>query len=82
MRPAVWGGHAIAIHFSMTIMSTVGFGDIVAASDVARMTVAVEMIANLVLLALVVRIITEVARLARGPRAPADATPGDAPDAD
>ena len=38
--------------------------------------------ANLVLLALVVRIITEVTRWARAQRTPADATPGDAPDAD
>lgn len=71
-----------AIYFSMTIMSTVGFGDIVAVSDVARMTVVVQMIANLVLLALVVRIITEVTRWARAQRAPAGATPEDAPDAD
>ena len=71
-----------AIYFSMTIMSTVGFGDIVAVTDVARMTVVVQMIANLVLLALVVRIITEVTRWARAQRAPADATPKDAPDAD
>ena len=71
-----------AIYFSMTIMSTVGFGDIVAVSDVARMTVVVQMIANLVLLALVVRIITEVTRWARSQRTTAGATPEDAPDAD
>jgi hypothetical protein len=67
-----------AIYFSMTIMSTVGFGDIVAVSDVARMTVVVQMIANLVLLALVVQLITGVARWARTLRcraAEAAATP-------
>lgn len=62
-----------AIYFSMTIMSTVGFGDIVAVSDVARMTVVVQMIANLVLLALVVQLITGVARWARTQRATPDA---------
>jgi hypothetical protein len=68
-----------AIYFSMTIMSTVGFGDIVAVSDVARMTVVVQMIANLVLLALVVQLITGVARWARAQRAIPDPA---APDAD
>lgn len=64
-----------AIYFSMTIMSTVGFGDIVAVSDVARMTVVVQMIANLVLLALVVQLITGVARWARAQRATAAPVP-------
>lgn len=71
-----------AIYFSMTIMSTVGFGDIVAVSDIARMTVVVHMIANLVLIALVVRIITGVARWARTQRPPVDAQPKDTPGAD
>ena len=62
-----------AIYFSMTVMSTVGFGDIVALSDVARMTVVVQMIANLVLLGLVVQLITGVARWARTQRATSDA---------
>ena len=56
------------IYLSMTIMSTVGFGDIVAVSDVARMTVVFQMIANLVLLAVVVRLIIGVARWARTQR--------------
>lgn len=71
-----------AIYFSMTIMSTVGFGDIVAVSDVARMTVVVQMIANLVLLALVVRMITEVTRWARAQRKTPDASPDGAAGAD
>lgn len=57
------------IYLSMTIMSTVGFGDIVAVSDVARMTVVFQMIATLVLLAVVVRLITGVARWAATQRA-------------
>ena len=56
------------LYLSMTILSTVGFGDIVAVSDVARMTVVVQMTANLVLLAVVVRLITGVARRARAER--------------
>jgi hypothetical protein len=70
-----------AIYFSMTIMSTVGFGDIVAVSDVARMTVVVQMIANLVLLALGARMITEVTRWARTQRGTAAAAQ-DAPGAE
>lgn len=64
------------IYLSMTIMSTVGFGDIVAVSDAARMTVVVQMLANLVLLALVVRLITGVAQWARTRRAQEPAQPG------
>lgn len=73
-------GKVAAIYFSMTITSTVGFGDIVAVSDVARMTVVVQMVANLVFLALVVRLITEVARWARAQRVPPRATLEEAPD--
>ena len=65
-------------YYSFIAMLTVGFGDIVAVSDVARMTVVVQMIANLVLLALVVQLITGVARWARTQRsltAEAAATP-------
>lgn len=61
-----------ALYFSMTVLSTVGFGDIVAVSDVARITVVVQMIANLVLLALVVQFITGVARRVRAERAASD----------
>lgn len=61
-----------ALYFSMTVLSTVGFGDIAAVSDVARIAVVVQMIANLVLLALVVQFITGVARRARAERAASD----------
>lgn len=50
------------LYFTMTVLSTVGFGDIVAVSDFARMTVVVQMVANIVLLATVVRLIVGIAR--------------------
>lgn len=64
------------IYFSMTVLTTVGFGDILALSDLTRMTVVVQMIADLVLLAAVVRLILGIARWARStPRDPAAGTP-------
>ena len=44
-----------ALYFSMTVTSTVGFGDIVPVSDVARGVVTVQMFVNLVLLAAAIR---------------------------
>src|SRR3954451_1678299 len=44
-----------AFYLSVTIMSTVGFGDITAVSEVGRILVTVQMVAKLVLLWLVAR---------------------------
>src|SRR4051794_850020 len=46
-----------AFYLSVTIMSTVGFGDITAVSQVARILVTVQMLANLVLVGLVARVL-------------------------
>jgi hypothetical protein len=54
-----------ALYFAMTILSTVGFGDIVAVSAAARGTVVVQMVADLVLLALVTKLILGIANWAR-----------------
>jgi len=54
-----------ALYFAMTILSTVGFGDIVAVSAAARATVVIQMVADLVLLALVTKLILGIANWAR-----------------
>ena len=49
--------HTEALYFTVTIFSTVGFGDIVPKVDVARLVVMVQMIADLAFIAIVVRLI-------------------------
>ncbi len=46
-----------SLYFTVTIFSTVGFGDIVPKVDVARIVTMVQMIADLAVLAVVVRLL-------------------------
>jgi voltage-gated potassium channel len=46
-----------ALYFTVTVFSTVGFGDITPRSDVARMVVTVQMLADLAVIAVVIRMI-------------------------
>ena len=58
--PAAFGGpmsRVTALYFTVTVFSTVGFGDITPKTDVARLVTTVQMMADLVVLALVVRLI-------------------------
>ena len=48
-------GRTDALYFVVTVFATVGFGDITAVSQVARILVTVQMIADLLLLGLVIR---------------------------
>ena len=54
--------HVAAIYFAITIFSTVGFGDITAVSNPARLLVSLQMILDLVLLATIVKVLFGVAR--------------------
>jgi hypothetical protein len=51
-----------AIYFTVTVLSTVGFGDITATSDAARLVVTLQMLLDLALIAIVVRVYFGVAR--------------------
>jgi hypothetical protein len=51
-----------ALYFTVTVFSTVGFGDITPVSDPARVAVMCQMLCDLVFLAVVVRLILEAAR--------------------
>lgn len=51
-----------ALYFTMTILSTVGFGDITAVSSTARVAVVVQMVVAVTLLTVLGRVIIEVAR--------------------
>jgi voltage-gated potassium channel len=64
-----------ALYFTVTVFSTVGFGDITAASQSARLVVTVQMLLDLLTLGLVVRAFVGAVRLARQQAAPT-ADPG------
>jgi len=49
--------HTDALYFTVTVFSTVGFGDITAKSQVARVIVTVQMIADLLVLGIGIRIV-------------------------
>jgi hypothetical protein len=52
-----------AFYFTVTVFATVGFGDITAVSPAARIAVTVQMLANLVVLGLGVRLVFGAVRI-------------------
>jgi voltage-gated potassium channel len=53
------------IYFSVTVMTTVGFGDIAPVADVARVMVTLQMVLDIVLIGAVVKLLTLQARNVR-----------------
>jgi Ion channel len=72
--PANFSAHSLtrtdALYFTVTVFSTVGFGDITAASQTARLVVIVQMLLDLLTLGLVVRAFASVVQSARQQAAP------------
>lgn len=66
--------HVSAVYFAVTTLSTVGFGDITAKTDLARLMVTIQMLLDLVVIAAFVRVIVFAARVGvrrqRGEEAP------------
>lgn len=65
--PAVFTQHLdkdTALYFTVTVFATVGFGDIVAASNPMKLLVTVQMLLNLVVFGLVIRVISSAAQRA------------------
>lgn len=58
-----------ATYFTITVLSTVGFGDITPDSTSARVVVSIQMLADLALIATTLRVIFGVARRVDGRRA-------------
>ena len=54
-----------AMYFSSTVFTTVGFGDITAKSEAARLVVTVQMWLDLAFLGLVLRVVTEAIKYSR-----------------
>lgn len=59
--------HTDGLYFAVTVLSTVGFGDITAKSQVARLVVTGQMISDLVILGLSIKIIVGAVSRARQP---------------
>jgi len=57
-----------ALYFTITVLSTVGFGDITPVADAARLMVSMQMICDLVVIGILVKLITGVAKHARAQR--------------
>jgi len=66
-----------SLYFTVTTFSSVGFGDIVATSQIGRVLVTVQMLLNLIVLGAVVRILVSAVQLAR--RSAGDRQAGAAP---
>ena len=51
-----------ALYFTVTVLTTVGFGDIAARTHAARLAVTAQMVCDVIVIAVVVRLIVEAAR--------------------
>ena len=51
-----------ALYFTVTVFASVGFGDIVAQTDTMRMLVTAQMLLNLVVFGVVIRVLASAAR--------------------
>jgi voltage-gated potassium channel len=49
--------HTDGLYFAVTVFSTVGFGDITAKTETARLVVTVQMIADLIILGLAIKVV-------------------------
>jgi hypothetical protein len=61
------------LYFTVTVFSTVGFGDIVAKSETARLVVTGRMLADLVVLGVAIKVVVSAVRQGLRRRAPAGA---------
>jgi voltage-gated potassium channel Kch len=57
-----------ALYFTVTTFSTVGYGDITRASESARLVVTVQIILDLLILGLGIRVFTQAVNLGRARR--------------
>ena len=59
-----------ALYFSLSVFSTVGFGDIAAQTDLARGLVSLQIVCNLVLIGFGVRFVVAAVSWAKAHRSP------------
>ncbi len=58
--------HSRALYFTITVFSTVGFGDITPTNDAARLTVSAQMLLDLFIIGVVVRLLINAAKMGLG----------------
>jgi voltage-gated potassium channel len=79
--PASFSSHGLtrtdALYFTVTVFATVGFGDISATSQNARLLVTAQMLLDLLILGLGIRVVISAVQLARQRRPPDPALPTD-----
>jgi voltage-gated potassium channel len=75
-------GRTDALYFTMTVFTTVGFGDITPVSEAARITVMVQMVGNLLVLGVLLRLVTRAVQVSRARRGTRDREGFAADDAD
>jgi hypothetical protein len=68
--------HTDGLYFTVTVFSTVGFGDITAKTDTARLVVTGQMLADLIVLGLALRVIVGAVRRGLQRRGTPGAAPG------
>jgi hypothetical protein len=68
-----------SVYFSLTILATVGFGDITPVTDTARMLTMIQMVLDLILLGVAVRVVSGAATRRAGNSDAASPPPGDQP---
>ncbi|MFJ5776245.1 potassium channel family protein [Streptomyces sp. NPDC093094] len=66
--------HSDALYFTVTVFSTVGFGDITAKTEAARLVVTAQMLADLVIPGLAVKVVVGAVRRGRQRRDDANRT--------
>jgi hypothetical protein len=54
--------HTNTLYLAITVFSTVGFGDITPQTDVARIATSIQMLLDLVVIGIVVRLLTTAAK--------------------
>jgi voltage-gated potassium channel len=69
-----------ALYFTVTTFSTVGFGDITAVSESARLVVTTQMILDLLIVGLGIRVFVGAVQLGRQRAQPDSADPGSPPE--
>lgn len=71
LSPGSFGGHLThtdGLYFTVTVFSTVGFGDITAKTETARLVVTGQMIADLIILGIAIKIIIGAVKRGRAER--------------
>ena len=60
--------HTDGVYFTVTVFSTAGFGDITAKTETARLVVTGQMIADLIILGLAVKVLVGAVRRSQADR--------------